>query len=486
MQGEIKELQGHCLFDQRFLKAWHIERPVFKKHHFEKTLHELVQFPERTSSAILRAEILATETSSDENIPGYTLTHRMHRRILPRRPALDTDMLQDCFFFNSEDSGAMLVVFRPLDLTSIPFYHPKVAALAFHYDELACSIAYEPLSNSFADDRLNRTLRMLLQIIVKHATGHANDYQKRVHHDLIVPRDAFQDANQRLKRTYAARYYQGWIEKTDPGKHVFEDLCITAFLLELWKCQPFAKKHPIRFVDVGCGNGLLVDLLVQEGKLGYGFDLRARKSWSSGLYSPQGQAQLKEMILQPQCFMSEVIRSSHIHDGIFRSDEFLIGNHADELTPWIPVLSALSTVPEGDLPIRDGEEVALMDVPGFLIIPCCMHIFSGAKHSGSVTKGKAEGGGRYAAYVAFLQQVCTALGFVTLQEALRIPSTRNKALVAMQRWLVEDIGVPIAERAHGRHARLLALCKTIIVKHGGADEFLNHTIKLAQSTKVGH
>lgn len=58
-----------------------------------------------------------------------------------------------------------------------------------------------------------------------------------------------------------------WIEKTDPSKHVFEDVAICAWLICLWE-----KMYPVResdkdeveraepeggFVDVGCGNGLL-------------------------------------------------------------------------------------------------------------------------------------------------------------------------------------------------------------------------------------
>ena len=36
----------------------------------------------------------------------------------------------------------------------------------------------------------------------------------------------------------------------------------------------------MRFIDIGCGNGLLVYLLVKEGHIGKGIDIRRRNIWS--------------------------------------------------------------------------------------------------------------------------------------------------------------------------------------------------------------
>ena len=38
--------------------------------------------------------------------------------------------------------------------------------------------------------------------------------------------------------------------------------------------------RPMRFIDIGCGNGLLVYLLVKEGHIGKGIDIRRRNIWS--------------------------------------------------------------------------------------------------------------------------------------------------------------------------------------------------------------
>lgn len=40
----------------------------------------------------------------------------------------------------------------------------------------------------------------------------------------------------------------------------------------------------MNFVDLGCGNGLLVHILTEEGHKGRGIDIRPRKIWD--LYKP--------------------------------------------------------------------------------------------------------------------------------------------------------------------------------------------------------
>ncbi|CRK47407.1 hypothetical protein BN1723_020277, partial [Verticillium longisporum] len=110
--------------------------------------------------------------------------------------------------------------------------------------------------------------------------GQAAGYVKKVHHDVVIPQARFQDRYSALKLKHAARLVSTWAEVTDPLKHVFEDLGIAAFLIELWadmyRDQPFPG-----FVDIGCGNGLLVHILLLEGYAGWGFDARERKSWAT-------------------------------------------------------------------------------------------------------------------------------------------------------------------------------------------------------------
>lgn len=69
-----------------------------------------------------------------------------------------------------------------------------------------------------------------------------------------------------------------WPEGTDPSKYVYEDVAIATYLLLLWEDED---EHPQKksFVDLGCGNGLLVYILTKEGHQGVGIDVRKRQIW---------------------------------------------------------------------------------------------------------------------------------------------------------------------------------------------------------------
>ncbi|KAL8962613.1 MAG: hypothetical protein Q9183_005130 [Haloplaca sp. 2 TL-2023] len=244
------------------------------------------------------------------------------------------------------------------------------------------------------------------------------------------------------------------------------------------------------FVDIGCGNGVLVDVLLHEGYKGWGFDARNRKSWD--IFPSSTQRNLKQMILVPQPLLElnpdlEVenkVRSSgflfkiplkkskeHVsnvpwHTGIFGKGTFIISNHSDELTPWTPLLASLSSSP-------------------FLMIPCCSHNLSGLRFrapskfnsysadtlapsyfSSSVTKSKsvaitvssesredeqpkqgslkdlntatrAKQPSAYAALCDWVSHLAAAVGYQVEKEMLRLPSTRNTGLVG--RAMIDSI-----------------------------------------------
>ncbi|KKZ59880.1 hypothetical protein EMCG_05266 [[Emmonsia] crescens] len=199
-----------------------------------------------------------------------------------------------------------------------------------------------------------------------------------------------QNTYSRLKQAYAAPLMNSWVETTEPSKHVFEDIAIAAFLIELWRdmySPPTSKQENDTnraedslptfpgFVDIACGNGVLTYILHAEGYGGWGFDARRRKSWS--IFPTATQDRLKQIICIPKPFKdvlehmedSNVVKSAQTiadsHDGIFDKDTFIISNHADELTVWTPLLGALSN-PEHPLP--------------FLAIPCCSHAISGMRY----------------------------------------------------------------------------------------------------------
>ena len=57
---------------------------------------------------------------------------------------------------------------------------------------------------------------------------------------------------------YFCSVFDQWgTETTDPSKFIHEDLGIAAYLVLIWDRET----KPLRFCDLGCGNGLLVYIL---------------------------------------------------------------------------------------------------------------------------------------------------------------------------------------------------------------------------------
>ncbi len=301
-----------------------------------------------------------------------------------------------------------LVVYQPhtdpLTGSDMPWYHPPLKYLAFLYTcnptsdsemekqeggtlsvHFQCfqgnSRAEGPLSIT---DRVHRTLLSLSSTYTRLARNtpvcsDGSDGEEKAmpisatRHikDNIIPEHLVQNTYSRLKTLYASDLIKRWVEKTDPSKHVFEDLSIAAFLLELWRKMYGSKPSDFPgFVDIACGNGVLVYVLIMEGFRGFGFDARVRRTWS--LFPALVTAHLQETVCIPRPFLEALQSQGHplqedlsVHDGIFEAGTFIISNHADELTTWTPLLAALSH-PESPLP--------------WLAIPCCSHALSGAAH----------------------------------------------------------------------------------------------------------
>ncbi|PLB49229.1 DUF1613 domain protein [Aspergillus steynii IBT 23096] len=385
------------------------------------------------------------------DVPGFELTRTVVRRFIPRNPQLDRELDQTCHLYDrmqgrdgEEDLPAsrdVLVVYTPhaTSKEDTPYYHPQIRALAilyqFEYKNTETTEAEETPPGSgtlslhflpFADEeisnRLERTFSALIntQIRLARGTRLSNTPGKsngegqsrgggegrgggdKPNKDNIIPQHLVQNTYSRLKMKYGPSLCRDWVESTEPSKHVFEDLSITAFLIELWRSMygvcpadersqengsssnAGANPRPSfpGFVDIACGNGVLVYVLLMEGYEGWGFDARRRKTWS--IFPPMVQSQLREGLYIPKPF-SESIRGGSSadcepadadldldlniglksHTGIYRPNTFIISNHADELTVWTPLMGALSS-PASPLP--------------FLAIPCCSHALSGSKH----------------------------------------------------------------------------------------------------------
>ncbi|KAL6153437.1 tRNA(Ser) Um(44) 2'-O-methyltransferase [Exserohilum turcicum] len=506
----------------------------FAPTHFLSVTRNLLENPNLTASHLARAELSYTSFTDatfnpcaktpedlasitkhlrpecrprllrDGGIEGFTLEYTVVRKLVPRNPKLDDALMQTCHLLVSNEDIKLtngdkeeeeeeevvvkaeryMVVYMPhVDPNNghahIPFYHPKVRALAILYTYFPAgtgiaaknvasagvlSVYYDLFPQQPLDNRLQRTALKLAEVIHKHARGRQAGYKKRVHHDQIIGQKRFQDTYAELKGKYAKALIEAWVEQTPPEKHVFEDLGIAAFLEELWidmyggavtatredngeemteayahsKKAAAAHENFPGFVDIGCGNGLLVSILNARGWPGWGFDARHRKSWDT---FPDAHAQkLREMLLVPAiiqpCSLTTAAATasteiSHTttphHNGIFPPKTFIISNHADELTPWTPLLAYLNASP-------------------FIAIPCCSHDLGGTRFRAPVharhvipdpatetARKKNKQPSAYASLCSWICHLAEETGYKVEKEHLRIPSTRNVAVVGRTR-----------------------------------------------------
>lgn len=433
---------------------------------FDAAVSQLVAHPEYNSTLILRSEIIQ-EKSVDEDTPvleleGLQFARNIYRKLLPRRPGRDPPVNQNCTFYSNSHAITCLVLSPRLDPdTVLPWYHPAVYHLAFRYiEDDQPTVRIEVVTRPDAPDpldvnaRLYRTCLALLETVHRYGKGISTNYRKRVHHDCLVSREEYQDLYLVMRERYK-HLVNTWHENTDPLKHVFEDIGIATYLMLLWKQNKFAaslnqtliesEKHENRggwsqppggFLDLGCGNGLLVHILLSEGYVGNGIDIRARNSWKH--YPPDTQKHLHVHALDPL----QTNSSPYLREGTF-----IIANHADELSPWTPVLAAMT------------------DASGFISIPCCAWSFDTRFHrSQLLTSGESlrsefafgppdglsfetyveslrlggDAGANnwksaYASYRIWLASINSVVGWEIETDTLRIPSTRNWAIVGRSR-----------------------------------------------------
>ncbi|KAL2830249.1 hypothetical protein BDW59DRAFT_170191 [Aspergillus cavernicola] len=428
----------------------------FTTENVRETTFYLLANPGLNSTVLFRADILfdshgeAATIQAEEDVearpawdvPRFELIRTVVRRLIPRNPQLDHPLDQTCHLYLSSPSAEsscsrFMVIYTPhvCSKEELPYYHPQLQSLAFQYeyatqspssttppgltepvagDELGkrtglgtMSIHFRPYTTSQIQPRLERSLSKFLEVNIRLtkislAKSPAIQSPYAPIKDNVIPRHRVQDTYSRLKATYAGDLMNRWVESTESSKHVFEDLGVAAFLVELWRDmygvvsqdeheQPLADSHDNDgpeghfpgFVDIACGNGVLVYILLKEGYRGWGFDARRRKTWS--IFPEDIQECLKEEIYIPKPFADELLSppypsSTSQNDGLSlnlnpnldlnlgpqkSNPPFLISNHADELTLWTPLLATLLS-PKSPAP--------------FLAIPCCSHSLSGARY----------------------------------------------------------------------------------------------------------
>lgn len=91
-------------------------------------------------------------------------------------------------------------------------------------------------------------------------------------------------------------------------------------------------------------------------------------------------------------------------DSLFPHSDWIIGNHSDELTPWIPLIAARSSF-----------------TSKFFLIPCCPWDFTCKFQGGTV----AQGTSKFQVYLDYIYNIAQRCGFVVERDVLRIPSTKR-------------------------------------------------------------
>lgn len=336
----------------------------------------------------------------------------------------------------------------------------------------------------------------------------------------------------RLKNQYADELRERWLDKTEPVNRVFQDLTIAAFLIELWRHMygvvPASETTPETqsltqfpgFVDIACGNGVLVYVLLMEGYTGWGLDARQRETWS--IFPESVQQRLLEKMSIPKPFLDVVDTEKTgmaIHTGDFPPGTFIISNHADELTVWTPLMAALAC-PASPLP--------------FLAIPCCSRSLSGSSYrypppetnfkgpenshpsaqdqntqpaSGDLRalraakqKEKTADGMMFSMYgslTAKTMQIAEQVGYHVEKTILDIPSTRNMAIVGARQPIAQgrlQQGTPNPASVENQTssnsiAELLAAIQDIVhrecSKDGGIEMAAQAWVQRAQSLHSG-
>lgn len=343
-----------------------------------------------------------------------------------------------------------------------PFQYPKVRAYRFSYtphpphsihppDPTAdhnpsqcATISYEVLplgdvqqadENTFEvmkKHSFNSAVKMLTQLRKRmhkyDSITQQTTYIKRVHHDALLSEAQYRARYDVMKQKYSFWVHQ-WTECTDPVKFVYEELSIAAYLCALWEKERDEEQldHMQSFIDCGCGNGFLVYLLISEGHPGIGVDLRSRAIWDK--YPQHVTDALKEENMDPTTYDVSPY-------------DWVLGNHSDELSPWLPVMSARCQRPVSKRPVCTPEPTTF-DIspthqlrrayPRFFVLPCCFFDFDGKKVAFGRTRRTlgvrvTAGKGKYELYYRWIAQIARAFGFTVEYENLRIPSTKYVSL----------------------------------------------------------
>uniref|UniRef100_A0A3B5KZC1 tRNA (uracil-O(2)-)-methyltransferase n=1 Tax=Xiphophorus couchianus TaxID=32473 RepID=A0A3B5KZC1_9TELE len=243
------------------------------------------------------------------------------RTFIPKVNCYDSDRQHVTFLPFEEDSAAGRVSLKKCNIYQLRLCSKDCEALELHVLTLdgwfSDGVAYPKLPWLSSD--------LLPKLVRWAAECKSSEFKSTLS---LLPVEKYSLTYQQLKEKYKSMV-KVWPEVTNPEKFVYEDVAIATYLLVLWAEERAVKSvtDSQSFVDLGCGNGLLVHILTNEGHPGRGIDVRRRRIWD--MYGPQ--TELEEKAITPS------------ESFLFPGTDWLIGNHSDELTPWIPVIAASKT-----------------------------------------------------------------------------------------------------------------------------------------------
>eukprot|EP00727_Mastigamoeba_balamuthi_P004385 m51a1_g13945 hypothetical protein (469) ;mRNA; f:897436-899361 len=292
----------------------------------------------------------------------------------------------------------------------LPRFYPKVQKFAFTFEgteemndgelvakgTLRMLAVFLPGQDPDYKKKLGWATAPVVQRMIKWAKV-GRTYKKQAHHDQLFAKEHYIPVYSQMKKKYREWLAKWEKTRTHTEQYVHEDIGIAAYficLCEQERRELGITKEQQTFVDLGCGNGFLVYILSSEGYTGYGIDLFDRPVWN--------HYDRSKVILKAQQFDPS--------KGSFPGVRWVIGNHADELTPWVPVIAA-----------RSGPDTR------YLNIACCFWNFWGKFQPNSDKMGK------YMVYLKWLEGVGRTCGYEPEWDWMRIPSTKNICQVGRRR-----------------------------------------------------
>ncbi|PVU88627.1 hypothetical protein BB559_005479 [Furculomyces boomerangus] len=361
---------------------------TFNVENFINVMKLWTEEPDKVYPPIEKSVLIETSTINNES-------YFIKRKLIPKRKEKDSE-LAELVTFHTDAKGCR-VEFSPIcdEISSIPYYYPKVNKFKYIFEQKIQTSSTE--SSTKGGKLILAVSEPFFDSSVENTKKHVG-FTKRATYDSIVDKEQYNEIYKKLKTKYSKKLVENWTEKTDPLKHVYEDIAIASWLISMWSLentcnenidQVDKEKPKMKFLDLGCGNGLLVYILNNEGYTGYGVDQSPREFWKT----LGKNTDLRCETIQPFELEADA--------------DWIIGNHADELVPWIPLVSA-----------RSGFKK-------FAVIPCCFHDLAGRVINPKVRKGESK----YGSYCNFVGGIMEECGYVVERDFLRIPSTRNIVLV---------------------------------------------------------